>query len=111
MVILPEDASPQLYVESETAPLLDNLERLLKASQESLQEDTDTSTATDQDQQTADDTPELDPDGDGVAVFVDQFLVADTEGSVPKKDLYQVYVAWAERLTSTTPTMFGLDEN
>ncbi|ELZ15706.1 type IV secretory system conjugative DNA transfer family protein [Natrinema limicola] len=109
VVILPEDAPPQLYVEGETAPLSDEIERLLEADQASLQEDTDTSPAPDQDQQTADGAPELDPDGDGVAVFVDQFLTADTEGSVPKKDLYQAYVAWAERhdLDYTNDVWFG----
>ncbi|WMT10320.1 type IV secretion system DNA-binding domain-containing protein (plasmid) [Natrinema thermotolerans] len=109
VVIMPEDAPPQLYVEGKTAPLSDEIERLLEADQESLQEDTDTSPAPDQDQQTADGAPELDPDGDGVAVFVDQFLVADTEGLVPKKELYQAYVAWAEEhdLDYTNDVWFG----
>ncbi|WP_317175934.1 type IV secretory system conjugative DNA transfer family protein [Halomontanus rarus] len=110
VVILPEDGDLQLYREGETEPLSDNIETLGQADLQSSEiEGTASRSTTNREQETTDNEPELDPDEDGVDVFVDRFIVSDDGGSVPKKALYQAYLLWAERndLDYTNDVWFG----
>ncbi len=110
VVILPEDGTPQLYREGETAVFDDNIGPVAQADQGSSQVEASASrSTTDQEQEMTDDELELNPDEDGVDVFVDRFVVSDDGGSVPKKELYQAYLLWAERhdLDYTNDVWFG----
>ncbi|WP_276256482.1 TraM recognition domain-containing protein [Halomontanus rarus] len=110
VVILPEDGNLQLYREGETEPLSDNIETLGQADLRSSEiEGTASRSTPNREQETTDNELELDPDEDGVDVFVNRFIVSDDGGSVPKKALYQAYLLWAERndLDYTNDVWFG----
>ena len=110
VVIVPEDDQPRLYREGETKLFADSIEALDQSDHDSSQvEGTDSRSTASQEQETATTDLELDPDEDGVDVFVDRFIVADADGSIPKKELYQAYRLWAEShdLDATNDVWFG----
>ncbi|WP_323173254.1 type IV secretion system DNA-binding domain-containing protein [Natrialba sp. PRR66] len=109
VVIVPEDGEPHLYREGETKPLADSIKRLDQSNQDFPQDEATGSRSTaDREQDTTTDL-ELDPDEDGVDVFVNRFIVAESDRSIPKKELYQAYQLWAERhdLDYTNDVWFG----
>ncbi|SEQ01301.1 TraM recognition domain-containing protein [Natrinema salaciae] len=106
IVILAEDGSAHLYRDGKTAALSNALETLTEQNTGIASE---TQSTTEQESREPDDDVELDPDSDGVGVFADRYLVPDSDGAIPKDDLYQAYSTWVAKhgLDSTNNVWFA----
>ncbi|MCU4743340.1 type IV secretory system conjugative DNA transfer family protein [Natronoglomus mannanivorans] len=96
VVVLSAD-QPQLYRNGEREPLSDALDSLF-CNPPASSAATDPSETSPTDPQQGDRSPEfdLDPDDDGVEIFVDHYVDEREEASIPKQELFQAYEAWAD---------------
>jgi hypothetical protein len=104
--LLPSDEPPLRYEDGGTIPVAADLSALDGRSADRQGQDshaepdgdtTATNPAEGQDETESTETGlELDPDDDGVAVFVDRHITVDSDASVPKSDLFEAYSSWVD---------------
>ncbi|MFD1648039.1 type IV secretory system conjugative DNA transfer family protein [Haloarchaeobius litoreus] len=106
ILVLPSDEPPLWYEDGDTIPVAADLSALDERSTGGQGQDshaepdedmTTTTPAEGPDETEASETSlELDPDDDGVAVFVDRHITVDPDASVPKSDLFEAYSSWID---------------